>query len=90
MGQKQAKQDDPQSLPVGIVNTRETQPPMALDVFVDSVFTGDLLFLAGKSVKSKVLSYASWCDWTHVVLIDETDSLKFSFESQIETVRASV
>jgi len=67
-----------------VVNTRNTQPPILLNVFLDSLDVGDLLFLSGANLKSRVMSFGTWCEWTHVAMVDTcpTTGRRFVWESQ--------
>ena len=67
-----------------VVNLRESQPPVPLDKFCQWVEAGDSMWLSGSSKKSRAVGLFSWCEWTHVGMIDEDPSsgLRFLWESQ--------
>jgi hypothetical protein len=67
-----------------VIDTRNAQPPILLSTFCNSVDVGDLLFFSGSNLKSRVLKLVSWCEWTHVGMVDvcATTGRRFLWESQ--------
>ena len=78
-------QSSSSAAPSQVVNLRKTDHgPTPIDVFCEQLEAGDVLFLSGRNPISAMISTFSWCEWTHVALIDvcPASGRRFVWESQ--------